>query len=85
MLKLEITITERDDGAFDVETSEWRQGDVSLNEERLASAITGTIDAMNESMDESDRERLEREMADELASVELEKPADIPVDVEERE
>ena len=85
MLKLEITITERDDGAFDVETSEWRQGDVSLNEERLASAITGTIDAMNESMDESDRERLEREMAAELASVELEKPADIPVDVEERE
>jgi len=85
MLKLEITITERDDGAFDVETSEWRQGDVSLNEERLASAITGTIDAMNESMDESDKERLEREMAAELASVELEKPADIPVDVEERE
>lgn len=85
MLKLEITITERDDGAFDVETSEWRQGDVSLNEERLASAITGTIDAMNDSMDESDKERLEREMAAELASVELEKPADIPVDVEERE
>jgi hypothetical protein len=85
MLKLEITITERTDGAFDVETSEWRQGDVSLNEERLASAITGTIDAMNDSIDESDKERLEREMAAELAAVELEKPADIPVDAEERE
>ena len=85
MLKLEITITELQDGSISIETDEWTQGDVSLNEERYAGAIVGTIEAMNESMDESDRERLEREMADELASVELEKPADIPVDVEERE
>ena len=85
MLKLEITITERDDGAFDVETSEWRQGEVSLNEERLASAITGTIDAMNDSVDESDKERLQREMEDELAAVEIEQPFTDPPETEERE
>lgn len=85
MLKLEITITERDDGAFDVETSEWRQGEVSLNEERLASAITGTIDAMNDSVDESDKERLQREMEDELAAVEIEQPFTDPAETEERE
>ena len=85
MLKLEITITERDDGAFDVETSEWRQGEVSLNEERLASAITGRIDAMNDSVDESDKERLQREMEDELAAVEIEQPFTDPPETEERE
>lgn len=85
MLKLEITITELQDGSISIETDEWTQGEVSLNEERYAGAIVGTIEAMNDSMDDADRERLEREMAAELASVELEKPADIPVDVEERE
>ena len=85
MLKLEITITELQDGSISIETDEWTQGEVSLNEERYAGAIVGTIEAMNDSMDESDKERLEREMAAELASVELEKPADIPVDAEERE
>tara|TARA_R110000868_G_scaffold323776_1_gene584690 strand:- start:145 stop:402 length:258 start_codon:yes stop_codon:yes gene_type:complete len=85
MLKLEITITELQDGSISIETDEWTQGDVSLNEERYAGAIVGTIEAMNDSMDEADRVRLEREMAAELASVELETPADIPVDAEERE
>jgi hypothetical protein len=58
---------------------------VSLNEERYAGAIVGTIGAMNDSMDEVDRERLEREMAEELSAVEIEQPCTDPPELEERE
>ena len=85
MIKLEITISERTDGAFDVESSEWRQGDVSLNEEHLSSAIIGMIDAMNDSMDEVDKARMEQAMAAELSTIEVATPVDIPIDAEERE
>ena len=85
MIKLEITITELQDGSISMETDEWTQGDVSLNEERYAGAIVGTIEAMNDSMDEADLERLEREMAAELSYVEIEQPCVDPPELEERE
>ena len=66
MLKLEITITERPDGAFDVANEEWRQGDVSLNEERLSSAIIGMIDGMNSSLSEADQQRISMEIDQEV-------------------